>query len=46
MIKSATSSRAWLLPGVFLLPPALLVVADLYKNFYLKRFFYLKLAAV
>jgi hypothetical protein len=27
--KSATASRAWPLPGAFLIPPALLVVADL-----------------
>jgi hypothetical protein len=26
--KSATASRAWPFPGAFLIPPALLVVAD------------------
>ena len=28
-LKSATTSKAWLLPGAFLIPLALLVVADL-----------------
>jgi hypothetical protein len=32
----ATTSRAWPLPGAFLIPPALLVVADLLKVLYFK----------
>ena len=32
LYKSATTSRAWPLPGVFLIPPSLLVVADLLKD--------------
>jgi hypothetical protein len=36
--KSATTSRAWPLPGAFLITPALLLVADLNIVFSLKDF--------
>jgi len=32
LYKSATTSRAWPLPGAFLIPPALLVGADLFSD--------------
>jgi hypothetical protein len=32
LYKSATTSRAWPLPGAFFIPPALLVVADLFSH--------------